>query len=324
MQFFITILSLAVAVSAVPQGNGNGNVICKGGNEKAVCCSSEGLLGAAQCITLPISVQQAGCDGSIRCCDTDAEEHHRSRSNNDRSPAIPTNLQTCTSKPLQLVNIDEGFASGSDISRLFLTRNRQLRGSLRDVRAIESIRGTPILPGTIDAAVAHLIIAIRGAKLQAEDALGTAIAALKNLNITTLMKGAMEWIKLCRWETAALVVPVVLMACTSAFLGLVGFTAGGVAPGSLAAWIQASIGNVAAGSVFATLTSAAMAGDGTPIVLRGVWGVSSVSSVLCWVSAAWKKWTKDSGDADHTEQGKSHTKGEGIETARRNCDRLLD
>ena len=74
MQFFITILSLAVAVSAVPQGNGNGNVICKGGNEKAVCCSSEGLLGAAQCITLPISVQQAGCDGSIRCCDTDAEE----------------------------------------------------------------------------------------------------------------------------------------------------------------------------------------------------------------------------------------------------------
>ncbi|KAI4929066.1 hypothetical protein J4E85_005690 [Alternaria conjuncta] len=73
MQFFITILSLAVAVSAVPQGNGNGNVVCKGGNEKAVCCAAKDtLVGALECVTLPISVQQPGCDGSIRCCDTDA------------------------------------------------------------------------------------------------------------------------------------------------------------------------------------------------------------------------------------------------------------
>lgn len=88
--------------------------------------------------------------------------------------------------------MDEGHASGSDISRPSETRNRQLRGSLRDVRAIESIRKAPILPGTIDAAVVHLTIAIRAAKLQAEDALEIAVAALKNLNITTLMKAAME------------------------------------------------------------------------------------------------------------------------------------
>lgn len=128
--------------------------------------------------------------------------------------------------------MDEGHASGSNISRSSETRNRQLRGSLRDVRAIDSIRRTPILPGTIDAAVVHLTIAIRAAKLQAGDALEIAIAALKNLKIATLMKAAMEWIKQYPWETAALIVPVVLMACTPAFLGLIGFTAGGVAAGT--------------------------------------------------------------------------------------------
>lgn len=127
--------------------------------------------------------------------------------------------------------MNEGHASGSDVSRASETRNRQLRGSLRDVRAIESIRKAPILPGTIDAAMVHLTIAIRAAKLQAEDALEIAVAALKNLKITTLMKAAMEWMKLHPWETAALIVPVLLMACTPAFLGLVGFTASGVAAG---------------------------------------------------------------------------------------------
>jgi hypothetical protein len=45
--------------------------------------------------------------------------------------------------------------------------------------------------------------------------------------------------------------------------------------GSIAAGIHAGIGSVAAGSVFATLTSAAMFGYGLPILLGGVWGVSS-------------------------------------------------
>jgi hypothetical protein len=45
--------------------------------------------------------------------------------------------------------------------------------------------------------------------------------------------------------------------------------------GSIAAGIQAGMGNVAAGSIFATLTSAAMAGYGVPVVYGGVWGTSS-------------------------------------------------
>ncbi|KAF7679788.1 hypothetical protein GT037_001439 [Alternaria burnsii] len=207
-------------------------------------------------------------------------------------------------------------ASSSDLSNPSETRNRQVRGSLlpRNVPAIDSIRKIPILPGTIDAAVVHLTIAIRAAKLKAEDALNIAIAALKNLEMVTLMKAAVEWIRLHPWETAALVIPVVLMACTPAFLGLVGFTASGVAAGSIAAGIQAGIGSVAAGSVFATLTSAAMAGYGAPIVFGSVWGVSSA---VCWGFALWKKWKKGSGHADDPGHANNHTDGQGVETTRR-------
>jgi hypothetical protein len=122
-------------------------------------------------------------------------------------------------------------ASGSDVAHHSQARNRQLRGSLRNLPAIDSTRNTTMLPSTIDTAVIHLTIAVRAAKLKAGDALEIAISALKNLKITTLMAAAMEWIRLHPWETAALIVPVVLMACTPALLGLAGFTAGGIAAG---------------------------------------------------------------------------------------------
>jgi hypothetical protein len=166
--------------------------------------------------------------------------------------------------------------------------------------------------------------------MQAEDAWGVAIKALNDLGITTIIKAAMVWMKSHPWETAALIVPVLLTACTPAFLGLAGFTAGGVAAGldsnihpsrcitdiyigSIAAGIQAGIGNVAAGSIFATLTSAAMSGYGVPIVFGGVW---RISSVMCWGLAAWKKWRQDSNYADGVGRGDSHTNDEGTETAK--------
>jgi hypothetical protein len=121
--------------------------------------------------------------------------------------------------------------SDSDVSYSLEARNRQLRGSLRNLPAIDAMRNAPVLPGTIDTAVIHLTIAIRAARMQAEDALGIAIEALKNLGITVMMKAAMVWMKLHPWETAALIVPVLLTACAPAFLGLAGFTAGGIAAG---------------------------------------------------------------------------------------------
>lgn len=44
------------------------------------------------------------------------------------------------------------------------------------------------------------------------------------------------------------------------FLELIGFAASGVLPGSIAAGIQSTIGNVAAGSIFATCQSMAATG----------------------------------------------------------------
>ncbi|KAI1135340.1 hypothetical protein F5Y05DRAFT_416327 [Hypoxylon sp. FL0543] len=55
-------------------------------------------------------------------------------------------------------------------------------------------------------------------------------------------------------------------AIAGPLLGTAGFTANGIAAGSLAAGAQAGIGNVAAGSLFATLQSAGMAGYGAAIV----------------------------------------------------------
>jgi hypothetical protein len=79
--------------------------------------------------------------------------------------------------------------------------------------------------------------------------------------------------------------------------------------GTLAAALQASIGSVAAGSVFATLTSAAMAGYGVPIVLGGVWGVSSA---ILWAIAAWKKYKAGGvGAAGKREDGNGATSAGG-------------
>jgi hypothetical protein len=46
-------------------------------------------------------------------------------------------------------------------------------------------------------------------------------------------------------------------------------------PGSIATGVQALIGSIAAGSGFAILTSATMAGYGVPIVFGDLWGISS-------------------------------------------------
>ncbi|EUC39644.1 hypothetical protein COCMIDRAFT_110973 [Bipolaris oryzae ATCC 44560] len=153
-------------------------------------------------------------------------------------------------------------------------------------------------------------IAIRAARMQAEDSLYIAIEALKNLGINTFLKATMVWIKSHPWETAALIVPTLLTMCTPAFLGLAGFTTGGIAAGSTAAGFQAGIGNFAAGSIFATLTSAVISGYGVPIIFGSVW---SISSVVCWGLATWKKRKQDSDYVDGAGHDKNHSDFEGTE-----------
>jgi len=81
------------------------------------------------------------------------------------------------------------------------------------------------------AATMHLTIAMRAAKAKTQDALDIAIATLKKMDVVAVAKAIHDWIKAHPWETAAIVIPLVLLACTPAFLGLVGFTASGIAAG---------------------------------------------------------------------------------------------
>ncbi|KAJ8128554.1 hypothetical protein O1611_g5081 [Lasiodiplodia mahajangana] len=60
-------------------------------------------------------------------------------------------------------------------------------------------------------------------------------------------------------------------------LAAAGFGAEGVVGGSIAAGAQAGIGNVAAGSTFATLQSAAMGGYGASIIAGGVQAVGALA-----------------------------------------------
>ena len=71
---------------------------------------------------------------------------------------------------------------------------------------------------------------------------------------------------------------------------MIGFGAAGPVAGSIAAGIQAGIGNVAAGSLFATLQSAAMGGFGVAIVSGTVEagaGVLAAASLF----VRWMKYT---------------------------------
>ncbi|EDU46048.1 Ifi-6-16 multi-domain protein [Pyrenophora tritici-repentis] len=161
--------------------------------------------------------------------------------------------------------------------------------SLASRTVAEAIRNTAGTPITMKVALAsyHLANAIRAFGRKASCAFDRAIEALRQIDIIDVAKAATKWMKEHPWETAAILVPLILLACTPAFLSIAGFTAGGIAAGSIAAGVHAGIGSVAAGSTFAILTSAAMGGYGVPIVFGGVWAIST--AVMGGI-AAWKRW----------------------------------
>ncbi|KAI1508064.1 hypothetical protein PtrEW4_011409 [Pyrenophora tritici-repentis] len=161
--------------------------------------------------------------------------------------------------------------------------------SLASRTVAEAIRNTAGTPITMKVALAsyHLANAIRAFGRKASCAFDRAIEALRQIDIIDVAKAATKWMKEHPWETAAILVPLILLACTPAFLSIAGFTAGGIAAGSIAASVHAGIGGVAAGSTFAILTSAAMGGYGVPIVFGGVW---AISTAVVGGIAAWKRW----------------------------------
>ncbi|KAG6237264.1 hypothetical protein E4U25_002868 [Claviceps purpurea] len=90
---------------------------------------------------------------------------------------------------------------------------------------------------------------------------------------------------------AGVLVAAVPALAVAPVLGGLGFGALGPVAGSAAAGIQSGIGNVAAGSLFATLQSAGMGGAGTVMVNAAVSGAAAAGSALKALH-----WWKTSGD----------------------------
>ncbi|KAL2266879.1 hypothetical protein VTJ83DRAFT_4156 [Remersonia thermophila] len=82
---------------------------------------------------------------------------------------------------------------------------------------------------------------------------------------------------------AAVAAPAII---TAPLLAIAGFGPGGPVAGGLAAAVQSSIGNVAAGSLFATLQSAAMGGYGAAQVAAAVQGAGACIGALAGIGAA--------------------------------------
>ncbi|KAG6113190.1 hypothetical protein E4U13_003963 [Claviceps humidiphila] len=87
-------------------------------------------------------------------------------------------------------------------------------------------------------------------------------------------------------------------------LGGLGFGALGPVAASNAAVIQSGIGNVAAGSLFATLQSAGMGGAGTAVVNAAVSGAAAAGSAL--KAFHWWKTSEDGSDDAEVEKKDGH------------------
>ncbi|KZM28362.1 uncharacterized protein EKO05_0005186 [Ascochyta rabiei] len=187
----------------------------------------------------------------------------------------------------------KGQAGNEDtVNRDFEDENltRKASGSIQhDDPVSEIIRTANVAPEAQYEASAHLSTALRALNKKEMDTFQHSMGALMKLGVDVKVVGrkTLEWVKAHPWETAAIINPLILLACTPFILGAVGFTSSGIAAGSIAAGIHAGIGSVAAGSAFATLTSAAMGGYGAIIVFGGVWAVPT--AVLGMV-AIWKRW----------------------------------
>lgn len=131
------------------------------------------------------------------------------------------------------------------------------------------------------------------------------------------IRWAKEWIKQNPKAAAALgltagglTVVAAPALLTGPLLSLMGFGSSGVVGGSIAAGIQGMIGNVVAGSWFATATSAAMGGYGVATVAAVGQGVGAAAAAVGSAYAA-KELRKDGGKGD--KEGKDEGRYEGGE-----------
>ncbi|BDD57577.1 hypothetical protein MPDQ_007782 [Monascus purpureus] len=110
-------------------------------------------------------------------------------------------------------------------------------------------------------------------------------------NVATAATMATGWVAANPVPAAAIASTTAVMifpAIVSPILSAIGFTPQGVAARSVAAGIQSSTGNVAAGSIFAAAQSAAAGGGGIAVInwiVQGVVaGVAGIASGVAWLT----------------------------------------
>lgn len=86
---------------------------------------------------------------------------------------------------------------------------------------------------------------------------------------------------------AVIAAPALITAPIMGIAGMVGFTPAGVAGASIASALQASIGNVAAGSIFATIQSAAAGGYGVAALAGTAQAVGGAVAGAGSIGTAW-------------------------------------
>ncbi|KAK3502891.1 hypothetical protein B0T13DRAFT_524920 [Neurospora crassa] len=131
-----------------------------------------------------------------------------------------------------------------------------------------------------------------------------------NDDLLEKIKWAKEWIKNNPKAAAALgltagglTVVAAPALLTGPVLSFMGFGSSGIVGGSFAAAIQGMIGNIVAGSWFATATSAAMGGYGVPVVAAVGQGVGAAAAVAGGAYAA-KELKKEQADKEGEGEGK--------------------
>ncbi|UKZ91103.1 uncharacterized protein TrAFT101_006099 [Trichoderma asperellum] len=100
---------------------------------------------------------------------------------------------------------------------------------------------------------------------------------------------------------AVVAVPALITAPIMGIAGMAGFTQAGIAGASIASALQASIGNVAAGSIFATVQSAAAGGYGVAALAGTAQAVGGAVAGAGSIGTAWT-WLRGKPKAEPSKQ----------------------
>lgn len=240
---------------------------------------------------------------AAKAADTTHDDQQRAKET-DPQPLLPTDPPH---------DEDETSTNDDNVAAAFDHLNK---ASFNKVPPGDIVKNSGLSGNNFDNAIMSITAKISSWGLQVRDRFKQIIEAFKKTAAYAAIQAIGKWAAEHPWLAAAFIISIVLMSCTPAILASAGFGAGGIAAGafglslwgayhanvmvgSLAAGIQAGIGNVAAGSVFAMLTSAGMgSGVGILFAVASMGGLTTVG-----VGGLYTLWTSLFGDAGVDDEG---------------------